>query len=77
MLEAWMGLAIMYFIGHAFALGFLLGTVYVKSVASPTTDGWRPDWLQNAVDAYQQSHRRPLSAAEVEAYDWDDHEPSE
>lgn len=72
MIEPWMGLAVLCLSAHAFGLGFFLGTRYVTSIASFEPAAWRPEWLQAAVDAYYQSSRRPLSADEVAAYDWDD-----
>lgn len=74
--EPWVGLFIVYFTGHAFALGFFLGTRYVTSVSNPDRRWWRPAWLQDAIDAYALSHRRPLSADELTAYDWDDRDES-
>ncbi len=73
-LEPWLGLVLIYFAGHAFVLGFALGTYYVKSVANPEPQRWRPEWLENSIAAYQQSHRRPLSAEDVAAVDWQETE---
>ena len=72
--ELWMGLAILCLSGHAFCLGFFLGTQYVTTVATPEPTEWRPEWVQESLDTYAQSPRRPLSAEEVTAYDWDESE---
>ena len=77
MIEPWMGLFVLCFSGHAFGLGFFLGTRYVTTIATPQPAGWRPQWLQTAIDAYQRSHRRPLSADELTEYDWDSREKRE
>lgn len=74
MIEPWMGLAVLCLSGHAFGLGFFLGTQYVSSIATPESTAWRPEWLQAAIDTYQRSHRRPLSADDLAAYDWDESE---
>ncbi len=71
-IEPWMGLFVVGFTAHAFAVGFLLGTHYVRSTAAPEPTAWRPDWLQDAIDAYQRSDRRPMSAKEVAGHDWDE-----
>lgn len=72
MIEPWMGVAILCLTPYAFGLGFFVGTQYVTSIATPEPIDWRPGWLQAAVDAYDQSPRRPLSADELAAYEWDD-----
>lgn len=71
MIEPWMGLFVLFFSGHAFGLGFFIGTRYVTTIATPEAAGWRPQWLQAAIDAYQASPRRPLAADELDDYDWD------
>ena len=70
-LEPWIGLFMVYFAGHLVALGFFLGTRYVTSISDPEPSRWRPAWLQDAIDAYEASHRRPLSADELAAVDWE------
>ncbi len=72
MIEPWMGLFVLCFSGHAFGLGFFVGTRYVTTIASPESTAWRPQWLQAAIDAYQASHRRPLDADELDGHDWND-----
>lgn len=75
MIEPWMGVAILCLTPYAFGLGFAAGTQYVTEIATPKRSEWRPEWLQAAVDAYNQSFRRPLSAEEVAACEWGDTDP--
>lgn len=70
-LQLWMAPFVVVFVGHAFAVGFYAGTYYVKRVADPDADSRRPQWLQDAIDAYRNSPRRPLGPDELDDVDWD------
>lgn len=70
MIAPWMLLAALVFTTHMFLIGFVAGKYYVKNVADLYADSHRPQWLQDAVDAYREDPNRPLDPDEVERMDW-------